>query len=102
MRLIAQRGNFAGKDKVRENTFDYLIEAIENGFDVEVDIWKIESSYFLGHDGPEHRISFEQLKELQPHAWFHAKNFDALDDLLQKRFHVFFHDQDEYTITSKG
>ena len=34
--------------------------------------------------------------------WCHAKNIQALKFLLDNKFHVFFHDKDDYTLTSKG
>ena len=50
MILIAHRGNYNKIDIARENTIPYLYEAIEKGFDVEVDIWKTSQGYMLGHD----------------------------------------------------
>ena len=102
MRRIAHRGNYQGKNVERENTYLYLKEAIIAGFDVEVDVWLIDDKFFLGHDGPNEEVSLDQLKFIQPFAWFHAKNYAALETLLTNRMHVFFHDQDEYTITSRG
>lgn len=102
MRLIAHRGNFNGPNPARENRLDYLKEAIDAGFDVEVDIWEIDGKFFLGHDAPTHQVSWEEIKMLQPYSWFHAKNLQVLTTLLSHRLHVFFHDQDEYTLTSRG
>ena len=99
---IAHRGNFKGVNKERENTIPYLLEAIEAGYDVEVDVWKINGQYLLGHDGPQHQVSISELLKISDKAWFHAKNFEALEGLLKFEMHVFFHDQDEYTLTSNG
>ena len=99
---IAHRGNFKGVDKKRENTIPYLKEAIYNGYDVEVDVWYCNGEFFLGHDSPKHRVSLFDLFYIREFAWFHAKNYEALVELLQHELHVFFHDQDEYTLTSRG
>ena len=99
---IAHRGNFKGVDKQRENTIPYLREAISHGYDVEVDVWLQGKKFFLGHDGPIHPVKISELLLIQENAWFHAKNFEALSELLNFRLHVFFHDQDEYTLTSRG
>ena len=99
---IAHRGNFKGVNKERENTIPYLKEAISAGYDVEVDVWFIDGKFFLGHDGPEHQATLKELLELGDHAWFHAKNYGALVELLSFDMHVFFHDRDEYTLTSRG
>ena len=102
MKQIAHRGNFRGKNPERENTFAYLKEAIIAGFEVEVDVWLLDRKFYLGHDGPGEEVTIEALKFIQPHAWFHAKNHAALEELLVNRMHVFFHDRDEYTLTSRG
>ena len=99
---IAHRGNFRGVDKERENTIPYLLEAIENGYDVEADVWFEEGKYFLGHDGPEHPVNLSDLFIISDKAWFHAKNYQALINLMHLSLHVFFHDKDEYTLTSRG
>jgi len=99
---IAHRGNYKGINRQLENTVPYLREAIKAGYDVEVDIWKIDGQYLLGHDGPQHPISISEILEIQEKAWFHAKNYEALEGMLKFEAHVFFHDQDEYTLTSNG
>lgn len=99
---IAHRGNFKGVNKERENTISYIKEAIDAGYDVEVDVWFENGQYFLGHDGPEHLVSLTDLYEIRDNAWFHAKNYKALENFIYFGFHVFFHDKDEYTITSQG
>ena len=40
MIFIAHRGNTKGPNKELENTPGYIDEALDNGFDVEVDIWR--------------------------------------------------------------
>ena len=39
MKLIAHRGNISGIDSERENSPDYIDEAISQGYDVEIDAW---------------------------------------------------------------
>jgi hypothetical protein len=39
MYLIAHRGNINGPNKEHENSPGYILNAIELGYDVEVDIW---------------------------------------------------------------
>lgn len=103
MILIAHRGNTKGPNKERENTPDYIDEALNQGFDVELDVWLgEEGQLFLGHDEPETQITVNFLRERESRLWCHAKNLEALEFLLEKGFHTFFHDSDEYTITSKG
>ena len=102
MKLIAHRGNWKGRVEELENSLFLLDNAICKGFDVEVDVWKLDDDLFFGHNGPEIPVSAGIIQLLSPYAWFHAKNYQALEFLLGEGHHVFTHDQDEYTITSKG
>jgi hypothetical protein len=102
MKLIAHRGNINGRNGERENSPDYIDEAIQVGYDVEIDVWIKENKLYLGHDEATYEITPEFLKKRQQYIWCHAKNLDALDYLLGNDYHCFFHDKDDYTITSKG
>jgi len=50
MRLISHRGNINGKNLERENSFPYIQEALQLGYEVEIDIWVINNEVYLGHD----------------------------------------------------
>lgn len=99
---IAHRGNINGKILERENSPDYILEAISKGYDVEIDVWLIKDELYLGHDNPKYIInpSFIENKRL----WCHAKNIQALNYCLKnkKKIHSFWHQNDDYTITSNG
>jgi len=98
MIFIAHRGNIITKNQERENTFEYIMEAINLGFSVEIDIWWHRESFYLGHDKPLNHIASDFLKH--PRLWCHAKNIEALPKLLALNSHCFFHDIDEITLTS--
>lgn len=100
MILIAHRGNRDGPDNLKENTVSYLSRAMDKGYDVEVDVWSVRGLWYLGHDGPEHKINVQFLQN--EHVWCHAKNIPTLVDLLAAGCHCFFHDKDDATLTSKG
>mgnify|MGYP005995747501 FL=1 len=53
MIFISHRGNINGIIKERENTVSYINEALSTGFNVEVDIWYKNKSFYLGHDNPK-------------------------------------------------
>ena len=40
--LLAHRGNINGKQPDRENSPSYILEAIDAGYSVEVDVWLSE------------------------------------------------------------
>lgn len=102
MILIAHRGNYNAIQPDRENTLSYLHEAISHGYDVEVDIRLTNKGFMLGHDDPKYPITMNEIQELSRHAWFHAKNYNALVVLAKEGHHVFAHDQDLWTLTSRN
>ena len=54
MRLISHRGNLTGKYPLLENTPVYIREAVDAGYEVEIDVWgDTKGGLYLGHDGPE-------------------------------------------------
>ena len=100
MILISHRGNLNGKTD-RENQPEYINEALDQGFDVEVDVWCFgDGGYWLGHDKPQYYVdeSFLHNKKL----WCHAKNIQGLYSMLEDSIHCFFHQEDDVTLTSKG
>ena len=99
MILISHRGNISGKNSKLENNPDYIIEA-KKGFDVEVDVWFKNNKFYLGHDYPKFEVKQKFLK--QKKIWCHAKNFQAISALNKIKAHYFWHQKDDYTITSKG
>ena len=100
MIYISHRGNLEGKQENNENNPDYIMQAIKQGFDVETDVWFDKTNFYLGHDEPTYKINSDFL--LNKNLWCHAKNFDALDELSKINAHYFWHQEDDYTITSKG
>jgi len=101
MKLISHRGNLNGRIPERENSPDYIKEALELGYDVEIDVWFIDDVYYLGHDEPQYIINVEFLKNEK--FWCHAKDIQTLYQmLLEENIHCFFHQEDDITLTSKN
>ena len=98
--LISHRGNITGKVEKLENHPDYILTALEKGYDVEIDVWCIGEDYYLGHDHPQYKIESEFLKNER--LWCHAKNYKALINMLQENIHCFWHESDKVTLTSQG
>ena len=82
MKIISHRGNLEGSNPNLENTKHYIDSALDKGFDVEVDLWKIERNYYLGHDNPENKVELEWLDERKKNIWLHTKNFNCFESLL--------------------
>lgn len=100
---IAHRGNIKGPSH-RENQPSHLVDAINAGYDVELDLWKIKDLLWLGHDGPQYLVSESFLLDIGHAAWIHCKNLDALYFLNTTfpQLNYFWHQQDDYTLTSQG
>ena len=56
MVLISHRGNLTGSNPERENSQTYIQEALNKGFNVEVDVWVVNNQIYLGHDAPQYLI----------------------------------------------
>ena len=100
MILISHRGNITGPNPERENSIEYITEALDKGYSVEIDIWLVDGNIYLGHDEPEYETTLDFLKNER--LWCHCKNIDALWFLLKNDIHCFFHQEDDVTLTSKG
>jgi len=100
MKIISHRGNINGKNISKENSPDYIDDAIKKGFEVEIDLWYLNKKFLLGHDFPQYEIDEDWLK--QRPLWGHAKNKEALEKMLELNIHCFWHENDKMTITSRG
>ena len=100
MYLISHRGNINGIQKEQENKPEYINRALEKGFDVEIDVRFSNGKFFLGHDYDQYEIDHKFLSNKK--IWCHAKTNEALFALNEINAHYFWHQEDDYTITSKG
>ena len=99
MIFIAHRGNTNGSDPMRENRTDHILDALNKGYQVEIDVWYVDKQWWLGHNEPRWKTGTTIFKN----AWCHAKNVEALEELKKlKAINYFWHNNDEYTLTSLG
>jgi hypothetical protein len=111
MKIISHRGNLTGPNPLRENSPDYIEEAIAEGFDVEVDLRMNNKKFYLGHDDPHFQddrihyyVPMTWLAKWKDKLWIHCKDLESLDVISSSPvdFHYFWHESDRYTLTSKG
>lgn len=101
MIYIAHRANYIGKNLSTENSINQITYCLSLGVDVEIDVWYVENSWWLGHDKPQYPINEQFL--FNNNLWCHAKNNDAFFQMVnQKNIHCFWHETDAYTLTSRG
>lgn len=99
MYLISHRGNLNGVESENENNPRYLKIAIDKGFNVEVDVRFEKEKFYLGHDFSQYEVNKDFL--LNENIWCHAKTHSALLALDKIKAHYFWHQDDDYTLTSK-
>lgn len=103
MRFISHRGNIDKPEcKNYENSVFGIQLALNKGFDVEIDLWKVGCQIYLGHDFPTVDVGFSFLCENIDKLLVHAKNLEALEYMLEHGFHCFWHQEDNFALTSKG
>jgi hypothetical protein len=98
MKYIAHRGLTDGPNINLENWPDQISKSLDSGYDCEVDLWVVDSDFYLGHNGPDYQVSYKFLE--QTGLWIHAKNLSALHWLTQTDLEYFWHQEDDFTLTS--
>lgn len=98
MLVISHRGNLQGPDLNLENNPKHIQNLLNKGLNVEIDVWYADSQYYLGHDAPIYQVSSDFVK--QSSLWCHAKNLNAFMNLLNDKTICFWHQEDDYTLTS--
>ena len=107
--IISHRGNLNGPNPARENSPEYIREALAAGFNVEVDIWWHEDSFWFGHDRPEFRVT-NPFDLLDSRMWVHCKDLETLQHYIMfagvqsknPHPHYFTHWADDGVLTSSG
>jgi glycerophosphoryl diester phosphodiesterase len=101
MIVIAHRANLQGPSPLTENSIESIQECFSYGFHVEIDVWFENGNFWLGHDEPTYKV--ENLDILRDEkSWCHAKNLEAALELHDIDAHYFWHQTDDFTLTSRG
>lgn len=103
MKIIAHRANLVGPDMESENTIDAISDCFERGFDVELDVWQLGNELFLSHHYPhEPAVIVPRALLGDDRIWWHAKNTDAFVSLQNLVTHLFWHQNDDFALTTSG
>jgi hypothetical protein len=62
----------------------------------------MDGKLWLGHDEPHTQVPMSFFFDRQDKLWCHAKDIEACEILLEAGLHVFFHNTDDVTLTSRG
>ena len=107
MILISHRGNINGPRPDMENKPSYILQAIQLGFDCEIDVWFTEGKFYLGHDEPQYDFPISLIENYYSKLWIHCKDMASLTKLNEidatgTKLNYFGHDKDLGVLTSKG
>ena len=104
MKLIAHRGNTDGPNPLEENRLEYIDFAIQLGYNVEIDVRREDYQFYLGHDESQYYVPMTWLVKRKDKLWIHCKDFKSLDIFSSSSvdFHYFWHQEDDFTLTSKN
>jgi hypothetical protein len=101
MELISHRGNLDGPDPSKENNPKYIVQAIDLGYSVEIDLRMHDKKIMLGHDIAQYEIGINFLEQYASRLWIHCKDKESLEFAMNHTNNNFFwHDTDDYTMTS--
>lgn len=101
MKIISHRGNVNGSERDLENNPEHIQSLLKAKIEVEIDVWLKNDQIFLGHDEPQYAIDYSFLQ--QHGLWCHAKNLEALSFMLLACVpNCFWHQEDDFTLTSSG
>ena len=100
--IISHRGNLHGPDSTLENSINQINTCLEMGFDVEIDVRYWDNKILLGHDNGETEIPVEWIEDRADKLWIHCKNLQALRFFYNTNFNYFWHQEDDFTLTSQN
>lgn len=99
--MISHRGNLEGPNSKLENSPPYIDVALNNNYDAEIDVWWMSSGWYLGHDMPQYKVDEKWIHDRHKNIWIHAKNVDAIINLVDTPYNYFWHESDTVTLTSQ-
>lgn len=107
MKPISHRGNLDGRIIYNENTISYVNQAMEEGYDVEIDVRFKDNALWLGHDEPDEKIALDWLLSNADKLWIHCKDLESMmfisrSPMLHNQLNYFGHSQDPFVLTSRG
>lgn len=95
MQVISHRGNYNGKRVENDPNLLPIGRWV-----CEVDLWRINNKLYLGHDTPAFYITEEWIFDNANQLLLHAKNSDALLFIKRNNLEGFFHQTDDFVLTT--
>ena len=105
MKIISHRGNLNGPNLHLENSIEYIQNAINMNFIVEIDVRFQNNNLYLGHDFPQYLIDKQWIIDRSNRLLLHTKDSYALEyiiDLNIPNIVFFSHQNDDFSFISNG
>lgn len=93
---ISHRGNIYGKEEDKENSPEYIRGALEQGYDVAIDVWFHNGSWMTGTEGP--RYVLDEALQHHERVWFHPMDQTSHRELLDKGHKMYSPGEDKSTV----
>jgi len=94
---IAHRGLYNGPSPATENSPMQIRQALDLGYEVEIDVRWVGGKFYLGHDSAQYDIHDMFLQNTR--LWCHAKTIETLLKLMSNGCtKVLTHDKDDCAI----
>jgi len=100
MLYISNKGNISGRDPKKENTVEYLLQAVQDGYCIKTDLWVIKGRLVTGNDFPANGIILDRFEKDK--LLIQARNLPALLFLLENGYHCFWRESDDIVLTNKN
>jgi hypothetical protein len=103
MLLIAHRGLMQGPNPSLENLPSQIGLALSRGYDAEIDVWRQNGYWALGHESANYTVDIDFLRRRG--LWIHCKNLDAFfafKAMSADKPNYFWHESDTVAMTSSG
>jgi hypothetical protein len=78
MKLISNAGNLFGLTD-NANKPEHIEAAINQGFDVKVDLWLKDKKLYLGDFEPEYKLEIDFLEKHHHKLWLHCHDLDIIE-----------------------
>lgn len=104
MKIISHRGNLNGPNLLLENSLDYIQNAIDLEFIVEVDLRFSNNNLYFGHDFAQYPVSVKWILDRKDLLLVHVKDSIALEYIIDMKIDInfFVHQNDDFTMISNG
>ena len=102
MLYISNLGNTKGRDVIEEGGLPIIVDALNRGFCVNINLWKLPKSFAVGVDYPMEEVDPDFLSGNKEKLLLRAMNIESLKWMLENGYHCYWREKDDFTVSSHG